>query len=1000
MAYVKRLQTTWKDHFEDTWDIEIYEDEGLEPPPTATNFICSGDPLVFRFGPSGDEEEPIKFTECIVNIVAEPTDDYSWLIIDDEGNFDPDRFKIFVYRTMDGDSSPLIWYRGIMIANEYIDDLGYTRQIAITFSDKLNLLKNKLYADDDSSGAQEIGWSGVKNLKDQLLIALRETGLNNTLNIACNIFHVDMDTGYGYDPMIQAYLNQAIWVKDDFTPGTCESVIEGILRTFRCRIQQVRGDWWVFRIRDLQMQDIWYNSYSSNGAFLGSGTKSPQLTTSISQAIADPDIKRIGGENTYKPEWKEREIHIDYGLKPNLITGLTFDQYWADTVTHKTWNNANSAWNYTAGKTISGETRGFLWTKSKAFGGDAFSDFIRSPQVSVFNGNTYELVVRCGRRGDFTKAFISDVTLWLYVGGVVKYKYDSKKQEWSTNLTRVWGLKEIDYPYIPISTMHTYDKVSQGLSVISVSIATPPEDGEIQVSFFKPYNNSFIFQSATDYFYLGYVELNLVNVEDEIPNGGISKIVINEDAFTVPDIQDIKISGGKVVVWYGIDYTQSFKVDSKNYNGLLSLDIIQTEIEDEWWDLYIGDDSDELRKLTDWILYESHRQHYSVMTSYEGSFIGQLELDTVLKITEFGTLAFGSAFIPNEIEFHVKSGIWSGNWLQLKTTTLKSGYDFDPLIESRSILPTDYPYYDDKILPQLKKVNAANELDILERDYPKHTHVHPNNTEDFFLIGEEDPELDDPLDSGFVPSEPYSFLDVVGSKGDQITIEVPDSNGEVVLTDYQHFIIVDGSSEAIDVILPDPNNYERRYYGVKALDITNTVTVKADEDSNQCLIEGVDGSTGIQFYVADETIWFQAVEGNWYIRDGYGLGRIYTFTGAEDSTSPYIRLTDHLSIEQTVRLVPTGDLEIEETDTNELTFNVKSKYRAAEEVVSSGEQTIFFSESFESGDVYTLNSPLAGVSTDSEQIILWEIPYDLDEDGFKINFPMEVTINYLAIIER
>ena len=75
-------------------------------------------------------------------------------------------------------------------------------------------------------------------------------------------------------------------------------------------------------------------------------------------------------------------------------------------------------------------------------------------------------------------------------------------------------------------------------------------------------------------------------------------------------------------------------------------------------------------------------------------------------------------------------------------------------------------------------------------------------------------------------------------------------------------------------------------------------------------------------------------------------------------------------------------------------------YKSDTVVVSSGEQTVSFLESFESGDVYTLTSPIAGISTDSDEIILWAIPYDMDDDGFKVNFPMEVTINYLAIIER
>jgi len=73
------------------------------------------------------------------------------------------------------------------------------------------------------------------------------------------------------------------------------------------------------------------------------------------------------------------------------------------------------------------------------------------------------------------------------------------------------------------------------------------------------------------------------------------------------------------------------------------------------------------------------------------------------------------------------------------------------------------------------------------------------------------------------------------------------------------------------------------------------------------------------------------------------------------------------------------------------------EYRSGSESIASGEQQITFAEPFIAGDDYAI-LPIWGL--DAEGNKMDGIPYSKDENGFKINFSVAVTFDYLAIIKR
>jgi hypothetical protein len=74
-----------------------------------------------------------------------------------------------------------------------------------------------------------------------------------------------------------------------------------------------------------------------------------------------------------------------------------------------------------------------------------------------------------------------------------------------------------------------------------------------------------------------------------------------------------------------------------------------------------------------------------------------------------------------------------------------------------------------------------------------------------------------------------------------------------------------------------------------------------------------------------------------------------------------------------------------------------SIYRCNTESVNSGEQTIAFLEPFPTGTSYAI-LPIQGYSL--TEGYMYAVPYTPDVNGFKINFPFDVTFTYLALIIR
>jgi hypothetical protein len=120
-----------------------------------------------------------------------------------------------------------------------------------------------------------------------------------------------------------------------------------------------------------------------------------------------------------------------------------------------------------------------------------------------------------------------------------------------------------------------------------------------------------------------------------------------------------------------------------------------------------------------------------------------------------------------------------------------------------------------------KNIGGISDCNWSRTEDSDRSYLHPKNHEDWVRIGLAEDE--NPEDSDFEQA-PLSTLDVEGSKGSSIVFATADSMGQVILTEFDHFVSVTGATEDVEVVLPDPEICKRRVYGIKALDVTNVVS--------------------------------------------------------------------------------------------------------------------------------------------------------------------------------
>ncbi len=732
MAFGKRAYCEFYDYFHVKWTVEIYLD-GYTSNPSI--FTGGAEPLSFRFGPGGDVETVLKDTECTVNIVQKVGEDYGWLNTDDDRKikvvviqgenevtsttsmlmvagqktlnikaglpiYDGQAVSIIrtdhattrmlgyvlTYNIITGlavitvtsvegtgtyddwylEFTPTIgvYYKGWIIANQYIDDLGYVKSMTVTFSDQLRLLSAKLFTvngKNDPTDSSSNLYTGKQTILNQLVQALDKTDLDFNINIASNLYESKMDSEEDYDePFTQVDVWQDLWFDDNFVPGDCAMVIEELLRPFGCRIFQANGEWWICRVTELTGSSIKYRKFTSTGTLIHNTsvdyTLYPRIVTSTSLQKFTPYFQRLGGEISFLPEWKYREIQLDYGKRNSIVTSLIIDGNSLETSLNADWTNSG---NYFS---VLGNVQPSTVT-TEALGSYLHADrFISSPLTPIYSTSKYVFKLLCGKHSDFdllnipTKPSKCCIALRLHPVVGDDYYYidiDNKRQ------VPYWYQSEYAPGYVDetlcltkISFTETPDP--RVLPEQSLTVEAPPVDGQLEIIVYVPFLPGG--GSLTYYYYRDLSFSIFADPDAEVVTGKVYSAAINENAFTIPEPVRLRISDGieAVTGLYlgGMLSHESFSLPTSTW--------IQKGISHEIF-----------KPIFDWYVLNQYEQHYFPNRKYDGSFIGLASMWMVLKITEFGNLYF----IMDDVEYSVKSSIWSGTFLEVIQSMFNWDYD-------------------------------------------------------------------------------------------------------------------------------------------------------------------------------------------------------------------------------------------------------------------------------------------------------------------------------------
>lgn len=685
MAYVLRTYASFKQFRTDvTVRVEILE---LDYAGEATAMILSGTPVVSRMANSGDKYTVLKGRELTINIVKQATDDYTWLASNVDRKF---QVKLKLNGTLE--------WTGFLEVTPYEEDFSDVGIISVTASDQLGLLDSFDY----TFGDPPVSPSGYEKIIVILAKALSKTGLELEIGNTVNLFEVSMyNSANSDDPFYQAEVDQDLWITDDLTPDNCANVIKDILSVFQCRVVQSAGQWWIQRIPDLSNASIPYRLFHYDGTYSAEGNYLPQIQTKRPDdaGITAFSLRSIaGGILEYDLPWKERELEVDFGLKPSLIPSYAlpdsiFTQDIPAIITG--WTNNAGWWRRfipTKGNVL------FANTADRSSGnvpydvpGTGDDLYLYLPTFEATIDDTFTLSIDTGRSPK-TAAIAPKcrVEVILYTGGDPNDKYNywwyiqakdplapvniwylQEADEWN------WGvqgyLNDIEFP-------ETDDPAR--LTTQTATIPVPPMNGTIIVRISAPYRG--FASTSNSILYIANINLaSAIDPNTDHPTGQSFVDTFSTTGSNIPESLKIRITDNFPDYYILDKYGHATLVPGSAslylpfYRGIIKVNGAGTT---KWQSSWVTPHLLHLRPthvpppdqigpgaVEEGCISDSWFWQYSTSNRlFKGSFVGAIKFHNIIKFTEIDDVLF----LIDDAEIDLKQGIINGTFIELKEETL------------------------------------------------------------------------------------------------------------------------------------------------------------------------------------------------------------------------------------------------------------------------------------------------------------------------------------------
>lgn len=601
MAYAKRIYLSYKDWDDKTWTVEIYQD-GYGG--AASEYVAGPTPVEFRWG--GNDWKNIIGSEATISILS--SDDLSWLNV-------VTGTEIYVKILRSGS----LYWSGFALPDQFTDVLNYPRYFTFTASDRLGYLNTIDYV--DGSGEPYETYE-----KASVIIArcLQQTGLELPINDVNNLFEDDMSAAARQDPFNQLYIRQDVIVDDDLNPGSCADILGYIMRVFQCRIFQSKGEWWIWRVVESELDPLPYTIWDKDGAVqavtasFSSGSQYA-TTTGASGAFA---LLRDATINA-KPPYRDVTLTEVYGKRESIFRGWSLpDNEFEDDTTLKHWGiSATSDW-----QRLEYNDRNILWS-----GGDTPFDvnkYVKTESVAVeASSNTWAVELEIGQK--YANA-LSDL------GMLIMIRLQIVGNDYYYNINTGWTQSATEL-YSGISVPVTDDKISK----YAFTLDAFPVDGNFSIWFMQPE------ETGVNSYYVGSVRVQI------IPDAGTAYPNETSTTFAINSANNVSLVDYPTFLADSPEAENAFAV----YRGALK---VGSTITDGWQLKGAGD----TYTLYEWLQQWSD-QNDSVYR-FTGRIHGMSHFYQPIKLTEISD----EVFLWTDATFNTRTLTWDGTAIQVKGVML------------------------------------------------------------------------------------------------------------------------------------------------------------------------------------------------------------------------------------------------------------------------------------------------------------------------------------------
>jgi len=300
------------------FDIEIWDSEFSG----AALQVDGGFTLNYEGTDVDDIDKAIIASKANITLHIDSANDLE-IFVNELSSASEERFTVRIYRNIS-----LLWVGQILTDLVSFDDIHYSYDVSITAVCGLARLKNIDYDNDGNiySGRNEIVDHIVQIISKLNLPLIDIHGFNSIVEILCN-FKEDSCVFTGQSPLKFTDLDYMAFQEYDeykvIKSDNCYDALDKILRTFRLRIFQTNGKFYVDQISSLTSQ--YFYGYRMDAGFVSASIiKSSVAVTSANRTAGSyrrlPPIRTITSEYEFK-----QGINRGNLLLPDITDDVNYD---------------------------------------------------------------------------------------------------------------------------------------------------------------------------------------------------------------------------------------------------------------------------------------------------------------------------------------------------------------------------------------------------------------------------------------------------------------------------------------------------------------------------------------------------------------------------------------------------------------------------------------------------------------------------------------------------